>query len=75
MTKQRKKPDREQDMKTEGSEYTIQNCARCGQTHPVTFFKFTNPPVYGDITVEWYGHCPRNNEPILMHSTNVNTKE
>jgi hypothetical protein len=28
--------------------YTIENCARCGQTHPVTFKKLTNPPTVYD---------------------------
>lgn len=65
--------------------YTITGCARCGQTHPVTFKPITNPievhdhVIGGDLKGEKYvkvflthwGNCPVLNEPLLMNIKQV----
>lgn len=64
-------------------EFTITNCARCGETHPVTFQSLTNPFVVYDlipdekggfrltqVKVDMWGMCPKLNEPIMMDKIN-----
>lgn len=46
--------------------YTIENCAQCGQTHPVTFRKLKNPIDAGEIIFDMWGLCPVNVEPLVM---------
>lgn len=46
----------------------VDNCARCGLSHPgVSFISLKRPIVVGMVhEFEYWGICPTTNEPILM---------
>jgi hypothetical protein len=61
--------------------YTIIGCARCGDTHPVTFKPFTSGPInvyeWDEprhlklpvlVSITHFGMCPNLNEPLLMNT-------
>ena len=45
---------------------TVNECARCGDTHvDLTFERFTRPIQLDGVTYQYYGVCPSTQEPIL----------
>jgi hypothetical protein len=61
-------------------EFLIENCARCGKSHPVVFSPITKPIVcyeknngkFEKISFNRFGICANTGEPLLMFT--VKTK-